>query len=235
MVDDRPATAVEVARSLAFYLAFYTGSVFHVVSSVLLMGISVPLFRRMVRAWSGYHRWCCRIFLNIRVVNEGFQDRTDVLYAVKHEAFFEAIDVPRQFRLPVVFAKQELLDIPLWGRAGARFGIIPVDRAAGARTFRVMLASARERIAEGRPLIIFPEGTRVPHGTTQPLQAGFAGLYKMLDLPVIPVAVNSGALYHRRWKRAGTIRYRFHEAIPPGLPRAEVEARVLAAINALNT
>lgn len=235
MVNDRSATAPEIVRSLAFYLVFYTGSVFHVVSSVLLMGISVPLFRRMVRAWSAWHRWCCRVILNIRVVNEGFTDRTDVLYAVKHEAFFEAIDVPRQFRLPVVFAKQELLDIPLWGLAGARFGLIPVDRAAGARTFRVMLAAARERIAEGRPLIIFPEGTRVQHGRTPPLQAGFAGLYKMLDLPVIPVAVDSGALYHRRWKRAGTIHYRFHEAIPPGLTRADVEARVHAAINALNT
>jgi len=234
VVNDRPATALEVVRSLAFYVAFYTGSVFHVVASVLLMGISVPLFRRMVRAWSSYHRWCCRIFLGIRVVNEGLPDRTDVLYAVKHEAFFEAIDVPRQFRLPVVFAKQELMDIPLWGAAGARFGLIPVDRAAGARTFRVMLAAARERIAEGRPLIIFPEGTRVPHGGQPPLQAGFAGLYKMLALPVIPVAVDSGPLYHRRWKRAGTIHYRFHEEIPAGLPRAEVEARVHAAINALN-
>lgn len=235
MVNDRPATLMEVVRSIIFYVVFYTGSVFHVVSSVLLMGISVPLFRRMVHSWSAWHRWCCRLILNIRVIEEGFQNRTDVLYAVKHEAFFEAIDVPRQYRLPVVFAKQELLDIPLWGKAGARYGLIPVDRAAGARTFRAMLSAARERIAEGRPLVIFPEGTRTPHGTMPPLQAGFAGLYKMLDLPVIPVAVNSGALYHRRWKRAGTIRYRFHEAIPAGLPRAEVEARVHAAINALNT
>jgi 1-acyl-sn-glycerol-3-phosphate acyltransferase len=56
----------------------------------------------------------------------------------------------------------------------------------------------------------------------------------MLGLPVIPVAVDSGPLYHCRWKRSGTIRYRFGEVIPPGLPRQEIEARVHAAINALN-
>jgi 1-acyl-sn-glycerol-3-phosphate acyltransferase len=75
----------------------------------------------------------------------------------------------------------------------------------------------------------------VPHGREAPLQSGFAGLYKLLGLPVVPIAVDSGPLYHRRWKRAGTITFRVGETIPPGLPREEIEARVLAAINVLNT
>jgi 1-acyl-sn-glycerol-3-phosphate acyltransferase len=74
----------------------------------------------------------------------------------------------------------------------------------------------------------------VPHGTEPPLQAGFAGLYKLLGLPVVPVAVDSGPLYHRRWKRAGVVTYRFGEPVPPGLAREEAEARVHAAMNALN-
>jgi hypothetical protein len=128
----------------------------------------------------------------------------------------------------------QLLRIPLWGTVGGRYGLIAVDRDGGASAFRAMLTEARRRIADGRPLVIFPEGTRVPHGTRVPLQAGFAGLYKMLGLPVIPVAVDSGALYQRRWKRGGTIRFLYGAEIPPGLPREEIEARVLAAINALN-
>ena len=66
------------------------------------------------------------------------------------------------------------------------------------------------------------------------MQAGFAGLYKLLALPVVPIAVDSGPLYHRRWKRKGTITIRIGEPIEPGLPREAIEARVLDAINALN-
>jgi 1-acyl-sn-glycerol-3-phosphate acyltransferase len=97
-----------------------------------------------------------------------------------------------------------------------------------------MVAAAKRFSASGRPLVIFPEGTRVPHGAPAPLQAGVAGLYKLIGLPVVPVAVDTGPLYHRRWKRAGIVTYRFGEPIPPGLPREEIEDRVLAAINALN-
>ncbi len=97
-----------------------------------------------------------------------------------------------------------------------------------------MLAEARRHIGSGRPLAIFPEGTRTPHGERPPLRSGFAGLYKLLDLPVVPVAVDSGPLYQRWWKRRGTITLRFGEPIPPGLPREEIEAQVHASINALN-
>jgi 1-acyl-sn-glycerol-3-phosphate acyltransferase len=97
-----------------------------------------------------------------------------------------------------------------------------------------MMREGRGFASEGRPLAIFPEGTRVPHGAMPPLQSGFAGLYKMLNVPVVPVAVYAGPLYHRRFKRAGEVVYRFFDPIEPGLPRAEIEARVHAAINAFN-
>ncbi len=223
-----------ILRSLAFYMIFYTGSVPYVLAALALMNLSERRFRWVVSQWSHWHRLCCRTLLGIRVELEGEVFRPGVLYAVRHEAFFEAIDMPWLFENPVVFAKAELLRIPGWGKAGARFGLIGVDRDGGARALRTMLTEARQRIAEGRPLVIFPEGTRIAHGQRRPLQAGFAGIYKLLGLPVIPVAVDSGPLYHRRWKQAGTIRYRFGEEIPPGLPREEIEARVEAAINDLN-
>lgn len=97
-----------------------------------------------------------------------------------------------------------------------------------------MLALAKQRVAEGRPLVIFPEHPRRA-GTRPPLQSGFAGLYKLLKLPVVPIAVDSGRLYHHVVKRPGRITYKVGETIPAGLPREEVEARVHAAINVLNT
>ena len=98
----------------------------------------------------------------------------------------------------------------------------------------MMAAAKRLSGEEGRPLVIFPEGTRVPHGTAPQLQAGFAGIYKLLGLPVVAIAVDSGPLYHRWWKLPGVITYRVVEVVPPGLPRDELEQRVRAAINALN-
>jgi 1-acyl-sn-glycerol-3-phosphate acyltransferase len=84
-------------------------------------------------------------------------------------------------------------------------------------------------------VLIFPEGTRVPHGQTPRLQAGFAGLYARLAMPVVPVATDAGTVWSRSFaKRPGTIRLRFAEPIPAGLPRRDIEARVHAAINALN-
>lgn len=224
----------DVLRSIAFYAAFYGGTVLLVFVALAVMPLGGNRYREVVRVWSTWHRTCVEKLLGITVAGDQFTPRPGVLYAIKHESFFEAIDLPHMYPLPVVFAKEQLLRIPLWGRIGTRYGLIAVDRARGASALRTMLAEARRWTADGRPLVIFPEGTRVPHGTQPALQAGFAGLYKMLGLPVVPVAVDSGPLYHHVWKRPGTIRYRFGEEIPPGLPREEIEARVHAAINVLS-
>ena len=104
------------------------------------------------------------------------------LYAIKHESFFDAIDLPNYLDFPVPFAKQELFAIPGWGRAARAYGSVPVAREEGAKALRQMLAEAKRYAATGRPLAIFPEGTRVPHGERAALQAGFAGLYKLLGL-----------------------------------------------------
>ncbi len=224
----------EIARSLAFYAAFYGATVLLLFVAVGAMALGGDRYKGVVRIWSTWHRLCARALLGITVEADAFVAQGGVLYAIKHESFFEAIELPHLFPQPVVFAKEQLLRIPIWGAIGTRYGLIAVDRARGASALRAMLAEARRWTADGRPLVIFPEGTRVRHHAQPALQAGFAGLYKMLGLPVIPVAVDSGPLYHCRWKRSGTIRYRFGEVIPPGLPRQEIEARVHAAINALN-
>ncbi|MCT2559943.1 1-acyl-sn-glycerol-3-phosphate acyltransferase [Tsuneonella sp. YG55] len=223
-----------VLRSLVFYPVFYLGSLWYTSLSLVVLPFDTPRFRRVVRGWARFQRWCVTRILGIDIREEGERPDYPALYAIKHESFFEAIDLPALLDTPAVFAKEELFRIPLWGASARAYGIVPVERNQGARALRAMLAAARFHAEAGRPLAIFPEGTRVPHGTRPPLQAGFAGLYKLLGLPVVPVAVDSGPLYHRAIKRRGTITYRFGEPVPPGLPRAEAEARVHAAMNALN-
>ncbi len=221
-------------RNLAFYPLFYLGSFLITAASLACAPFSLAAFRRRVRNWGQWQRWCLKHIIGADVVIEGKPQDEPVLYAIKHESFFEAIDTPNLLDCPSVFAKKELFAIPGWGRAALAYGLIPVARDQGARMLMAMIRSAKSMVSDGRPLVIFPEGTRVPHGERRQLQAGFAGLYKMLGLPVVPVAVKSGPVYHRRLKRPGTIIYKFGDPIPPGLPRSEVEARVLDEINALN-
>ena len=225
---------VQALRDLAFYAVFYGGSVLFLSIASLFLMVVPGWLRPVADGWSRWHRLCVRFVLGIRVVVEGEVPRSGVLVAGKHESFFEAIDMPTLIANPSVFAKAELMRLPVWGKLAARYGLIEVEREAGARALRAMIAAGRRLTADGRVLVIFPEGTRVPHKHQPDLQAGFAGIYKLLAMPVVPLAVDSGDLYHRFWKRRGTITYRFGEVIPAGLPRDDIEARVHAAINALN-
>ena len=224
----------DILRSLLFYLAFYGGTIVFVLLAMASLGLSRARFVAIVHGWSRFHRACVERVLRIRVVVEGQLPTSGALLAFKHESFFEAIDLPNLLSLPGIFAKAELIRIPLWGKAASVYGVVSVERGQGAKALRAMLAGAKALVRQGRVLVIFPEGTRVPHGESAPLGSGFAGLYKLLGLPVIPVAVDSGPLYHRAWKRPGTITIAAGEPIPPGLPREEIETRVLAAINTLN-
>ena len=222
-------------RNLGYYIVFYAGSVLVTLAAFLTSRLDPRIFRACVHAWSGLQRWSVEHLLGSQVIVEGSGPLAEpALYAIKHESFFEAIDAPTLFRLPVVFTKAELFRIPGWGPAARAYGLVPVDRDAGAKALLTMLREAKAAAAAGRPLVIFPEGTRVPHGERRALQAGFAGLYKALGLPVVPVAVDSGPSYKPALKPRRPITYRFGEPIPPGLPRVEAEARVLEAINALN-
>ena len=230
----RDGSWADVPRSIAFYAVFYLGSAVWLLGSWPLIRIWPRVLFPMVANWGLYHRWCARVFAGIHLAVEGEVPNRACLVAMKHESFFEAIDLPALFRYPSAFAKVELTRLPLWGGYSNLYGNVPVERDQGAKALRKMVSAARERAAEGRPLVIFPEGTRVPHGTEGQLQSGFAGLYKLIGLPVVPIAVSSGALYHRRWKRPGVIVFRVGAEIPPGLPREEIEARVCAAINVLN-
>jgi 1-acyl-sn-glycerol-3-phosphate acyltransferase len=115
-----------------------------------------------------------------------------------------------------------------------RYGVIAVERSAGAKALRALVEQGREAVAAGRAVMIFPEGTRVRPGQAPPLRSGFAALYRALGLSVVPVAVDSGKLWGRGFAtRPGIVTFRIGETIPAGLARKEIEARVHAAINAL--
>lgn len=227
---------MSLIRSILYALVFFPGSALYSLAAVLIGPLSPAAAIGIPRAWARFHYACVRWLLGIEVRVEGVLPQTGVILAFKHESFLETFEVLRLLERPAVVFKAELLRVPLWGRAALAHGVIPIERETGATALRKLLKAARAAIAAGRPVLIFPEGTRVAHGDRPPIRPGLAGLYKMLGVPVVTVAVDSGRLWTRRFiKRPGVVTLHVGDAIPPGLPREEVEARVWQGINALNT
>jgi 1-acyl-sn-glycerol-3-phosphate acyltransferase len=228
---------VALLRSALFALVFYGWTVIAVLLSFPISLLGTSAVRNWAHLWARSHRWCARHILGIRTRIEGTPPAGAVLVAVKHQSMYETLEIVLMLDQPAMVLKRELVKIPLWGWVVRRYGVIPVDRSAGASALRQMMRAGEKAIAEGRPILIYPEGTRVPVGATPPLQPGFAGLYRALKLPVAPVAVDSGRLSPRNSfvKRPGIVTFRFAPLIEPGLKRDEIETRVHAAINALET
>lgn len=223
-------------RNLAFAALFYGVSVPIVLATPIAALFGTGALRRLTHGWVAFHRWAARTLLGIDFRVEGTIPAGPVLYAAKHQSLYETFQFAALLRAPAIVMKQELARIPVWGWAARRYGMIVVDRAGAARAMRGLIAAGERARAEGRSVVIFPEGTRVRPGDHPPLQPGFAGLYRALGLPVVPVAVDSGRVWPRRGaKRPGVITFRFADPIAPGLPRKEVESRVHAAINALES
>lgn len=223
-------------RSLLFALLFYPGTLVYVLGVIVFSPFGDRPVRAIVHGWSDYHHVLVRYVLGIRIQLDGEIPEGAYLIAFKHEAMVETIEALRLARTPVVVMKRELTTIPLFGWVTLRYGVIGVDREAGAKALRTMLAEGKKAIEQQRPVVIFPEGTRVPHGQQPELRPGFAGLYRALGLPVVPIAHDSGTLWSRGLiKRPGTIHFKVGEVIPAGLKRDDVEARVRQTINALNS
>ncbi len=222
-------------RSLLFQIIFHPIGALLVFAAIIGSWFSPSGVIWGARKWAQWHRLCARVVLGVRGVVDGSLDQGQVLYVFKHESMYEAIDTLALFDRPIVVMKAELLAVPAWGYASRKHGSIGVDRDAGSTAMRAMISAARTAKASGRPIILFPEGTRVAHGAQPPLKAGLAGLYKILDLPVVPVALDAGKIWPRGFvKQAGIVHYKVGAQIPPGLPRDEIEARVHKAINELN-
>ena len=225
-----------VLRSLVYAAIFYPATVLWV-----LAGILASLFGRrpmlaVILNWVELHHWLTDNLLAIRIRLEGQIPKGSHLIAVKHQSMLETLEMVRLTNLPVIVIKKELSDIPLFGWLTRRYGVIPVERTAGAKELRALVEDGKAATATGRSVIIYPEGTRVLVGQTPELRSGFAALYRSLGLPVVPVATDSGKLWGRGLvHRSGTVTLKVGETVPAGLKRDEVERRVHSAINALES
>ena len=225
---------MNLVRSILFALLFYPGTILYCSAAMLSAPFGRAPLRACVHGWAKYHHWLVHHVLRIRFEWDGEVPKGAYIVVVKHHAMVEAVDTLRFAHTPIVVMKKELVDLPLWGWVTRIYGVIGVDRSAGAKALREMMAKGQRAKADGRPIVIFPEGTRVPEGAAPPLRPGFAGLYRVLKMPVVPIAHDSAHVWPKGFvKKAGVIRFKVGEPLPPGLPRDEIEALVHEKINLL--
>jgi 1-acyl-sn-glycerol-3-phosphate acyltransferase len=223
---------IAIIRSLLYAAIFYPATVLWVLAGLVATALGQNPTLAVVLSWVDLHHWLARNVLLIRLRVEGEIPAGVHLIAVKHQSMFETLEMVRLTNLPIIVMKKELADIPLFGFMTRRYGVIPVERSAGAKALRSLVEEGALAIRSGRPVIIYPEGTRVRPGEAPQLKSGFAALYRALGLPVVPVALDSGRLWGRGLvHQSGTVTVKVGEPIPAGLPRREIEARVHAAIN----
>lgn len=160
-----------------------------------------------------------------------------VLVASKHFSMWETIAFLALLPRPAIVLKESLLRIPFYGWYCRKMRMIAIDRSAGSKSIRIMAEHARAALDNGRPVVIFPEGTRKKPGARPDYKPGVAALYAQLRVPCVPVAHNSGLFWSGFFKRPGTIVVEFLDPIPPGLPRQqfmdELETRIEEAANRL--
>ena len=226
-------------RALAFNMAFAAGT--------LILGIAgLPTLLLPRRRVMDFGRWWARYVLGTLRLIVGLDGEIrgrehlppgPCLIAMKHQSAWDTLILPVALGDPAVVIKRELLLVPFYGWYAARAGSIFIDRKGGAGALRRMVAAAREAASEGRPIVIFPQGTRTAPGERRPYQPGVAALYRALDLPLVPAAVNSGLYWGRRSfvKRPGRIVLQFLEPLPPGLPRRQLMGQLEALIEAATT
>ncbi len=223
-----------MARSLLFNILFY-------VTTTLFIVVGSPLFfapRRWAMAALAVHGrfelWLLKVVCGIKLEVRGREKLPQgaCLVAAKHQSAWETFGLIPLFRDPALLMKRELFWIPFHGWFSHKFGMIPVDRDKGPAALRRMVREAKLRVAQGREIIIFPEGTRRALGAPPDYKTGVVLLYETLQIPCVPLALNSGAFWPRRSLslRPGTIVVEFLDPIPPGLPKAEFLDRLTRSI-----
>jgi len=223
-----------VARALLFNALFYPWTLALMLWALVSAFGQARRIRRVVLLWSRSSLWLLARIVGLTRELRGL-DRLPpppFVIAAKHQSVWDVLALLDLFPDAAFVIKNELRHLPLFGWLAARSGHIAVDRRAGARALTAMVAAARRETQLGRPIILFPQGTRTRPGETRPYQVGVAAVYAELALPVVPVALNSGLFWPRRRpiQRAGTVRLEILPPLPPGLERHRFLEALAAAI-----
>ena len=225
---------MNLLRAVAFQLAFWIWSAVINIAWLPSLLMSPLATVRGQTIWAKGVMVLLRTLVGIRYELRGRDNipAGPVLIAAKHQSAWDTMIFHIIAHDPAIVMKAELLNIPIYGWYCRHSRMIPIDRDTGSKAIRTMIDAAKAAAAEARPIIIFPQGTRVAPGAEAPYLPGIAALYRQLGIPVVPVALNSGVFWprHSIRRRLGTIVLEYLPVIEPGLNRRDFMAQLEAAI-----
>ena len=219
---------MQFIKSLIFYLLFY-----FVVITVLVIAIPTLIMPKKFTLLFGKFLanliiLVLKVSLNVKVFFHGLDNlkKTENFFvASAHQSLLETFILQSPLNFPIFILKKELLKIPLFGWYLKKIGSIEIVRETTTKDNLNFFEKIKNVInKEKRPLLIFPQGTRVKLGERVPFKKGAGKIYSSLNIPCIPVALNTGKIWPKSTfiKNSGTdIHISFLEPIMPGMDKNE--------------
>jgi len=216
---------MQFIKSLVFNIFLYTGIilVFIVALPTLILPAKYTLYCGKFLAH--YIVLMLRLILNTKVIFHGLDNlkkNEKFFIASAHQSMFETFVLQAPLNFPIFILKKELLKIPLFGWYLKKIGSIEIIRETTTKKNLNFLDKIKNTIQKNnRPLLIFPQGTRVKFDDKSPFKKGVGRIYDSLKLPCIPVALNSGKIWPKNSfiKYPGDIHVSFLDPIKPGLEK----------------
>lgn len=217
-------------RASLFNIVFYGLNIIACIACLPFLFAPRPVVMGMIRVYLKSIEFVERSILGLRYEVIGLENLPKTggyIVAAKHQSPYETFKLHLLFNDPAVVLKRELLRIPIWGKFLRLTNPIAINRKAGKEAMKQVIDRTLTVKDEGRPVIIFPQGTRVyPWQTVEdkPYKFGLIRMYEKTGMPVVPLALNTGMFWPRTgWlKSGGKVTFKFLPPIAPGRDPAEV-------------
>jgi len=225
-------------RSLLYNFAFYTLTLVACLVFLPALILPRPVAMFVVSLYTYLNSFLEFVLLGLRYEIRGREHLPDdgaFIVAAKHQSEYETLKLHALFKDPAIILKKELLSIPLWGWYLKKSDVIAIDRSTPDAAIQSIKSGAKRMQAAGRPIVIFPQGTRVlPEIKTdqKPYKIGIARVQEATGLPIIPMAMNTGMFWPRSnfWKSSGTVVFEFLPPIEAGLEKGALMKALETAI-----
>ena len=215
-------------NKIIFFIVFYFFTVFFAIFSLPLLFLPRKYLSVSLKLWSKFLSTLLYFFFKIEYKIFGEFKYKQVIYSIQHQSVWETIVLADQ--LPgsmAIIMKKELISLPIIGWLFRHSGAIPLNRGRHIQSMRRLLLGSENAIKKGDSIIIYPQGTRVMPGVKKPYLPGVYAIYKHLNIPVVPIALNSGKFWYKFYLNGpGEIKVTILPAILPGMGKIEFMSKL---------